>query len=133
MTDPLNLQLALRRLDLTRDIVVAGAASGRIADLAVAIKEVHAALVSLETPDAPPVEELRPAVPRNKSVFPDRIISLETGESFRSMRRHLSRLNMSPEQYRTKWGLPVDYPIVAAEYSARRSALAKANGLGTKR
>lgn len=82
---------------------------------------------------APEPEALVPAVPIKKSVFPDRIISLETGEAFKSMKRHLSNLGMTPEEYRAKWGLPKDYPIVAAEYSERRSQLAKANGLGRKR
>jgi predicted transcriptional regulator len=132
MTDPLALQLSLDRLHLTRDIVVAAAASGRAFDLAEAIKAVHAALVSLADPVAAPIEELIPAVPRNKSVFPDRIISLETGQAFKSMKRHLSNLGMTPEEYRAKWGLPHDYPIVAAEYSARRSQLAKDHGLGRK-
>jgi predicted transcriptional regulator len=78
------------------------------------------------------VEELVPPVPINKTVRPDYIISLEDGRRYKSMRRHLSSRGLTPEQYRTKWGLRPDYPMVASSYSAARSALAKALGLGQK-
>jgi len=75
-----------------------------------------------------------PAVPVEKSVQEDRIICLEDGEAFKSLKRHLrEQYNMTPEQYRAKWDLPADYPMVAPEYSKRRAAMAKANGLGQKR
>ena len=75
-----------------------------------------------------PVAE--PAVPIKKSVTPDWIVCLDDGKKFKSLRRHLSVLGMTPAEYRAKWGLPKDYPMVAAAYSAKRSELAKANGLG---
>jgi predicted transcriptional regulator len=75
---------------------------------------------------------LVPAVPIKKSVTPDYIISLEDGRKFKSMKRHLGLLNMTPAEYRAKWGLPSDYPIVAPNYTAKRSDLAKKMGLGRK-
>ena len=74
----------------------------------------------------------RPAVPVSKSVTHDHIVCLEDGKKFKSLKRHLSLLGMTPQQYREKWRLPADYPIVAPSYSARRSALAKSSGLGRK-
>jgi predicted transcriptional regulator len=74
-----------------------------------------------------------PAVPIRKSVTPEAIICLEDGKSFKSLKRHLSsKFDMTPEQYRTKWGLPADYPMVAPAYAEARSALAKSMGLGRK-
>ena len=98
------------------------------------IAEVHVALNGLHSSDTPePVEELKPAVPVRKSVAPDYIICLEDGKKFKSLKRHLrTHYNMSPEEYREKWGLPADYPMVAPNYSATRSRLAKDNGLGRK-
>ncbi|MNT69858.1 Transcriptional regulatory protein ros [compost metagenome] len=75
---------------------------------------------------------LTPAVPIKKSVTPDFIICLDDGKKFKSIKRHLSTLGMTPDEYRTKWGLASDYPMVAPNYSATRSTLAKANGLGLK-
>jgi predicted transcriptional regulator len=80
-----------------------------------------------------PAEEKKPAVPVRKSVTPDYIICLEDGKKFKSLKRHLrTHYNLSPEEYREKWGLPADYPMVAPSYSATRSQLAKDNGLGRK-
>jgi predicted transcriptional regulator len=73
---------------------------------------------------------LTPAVPIKKSVTPDYIISLEDGHKYKSLKRHLSTRGMTPDDYRAKWGLPRDYPMVAASYSAQRSQLAKSLGLG---
>jgi predicted transcriptional regulator len=105
------------------------------ADLPGLITEVYGALQSLtarvveEAPAAP----LTPAVPVRKSVHPDFIICLEDGKKFKSLKRHLrTHYDLSPEQYRAKWGLPADYPMVAPSYSATRSKLAKDNGLGRK-
>ncbi len=79
----------------------------------------------------PPKEELKPAVSIKKSVTPDYIICLEDGKKFKSLKRHLrSQYDMSPEEYREKWGLPHDYPMVAPAYAAARSNLAKNMGLG---
>ena len=106
------------------------------ADLHKLIADTHAALLALYTgipvaePEAP---QLHPAVPIKKSITPDYIICLEDGEKFKSLKRHLrTEYNLSPDAYREKWGLPRDYPMVAPNYSAKRSALAKASGLGTK-
>jgi predicted transcriptional regulator len=95
---------------------------------------VHAALKNLQSAVvAEPAEELKPAVPVRKSVAPDYIICLEDGKKFKSLKRHLrTHYNLSPEEYREKWGLPADYPMVAPNYSATRSRLAKDNGLGRK-
>jgi predicted transcriptional regulator len=79
-------------------------------------------------------EELRPAVAVKKSVTPDYIVCLEDGKKFKSLKRHLrTHYNLSPEEYREKWGLPHDYPMVAPNYAAARSQLAKQMGLGTRR
>ena len=97
------------------------------------IVETHRALRSL--PDAnvsPVVEELRPAVPIRKSVTPDFIVCLDDGKVFKSLKRHLASLGMTPDEYRAKWALPGDYPMVAPNYTAIRSAMAISNGLGRK-
>jgi predicted transcriptional regulator len=79
---------------------------------------------------APP----KPAVPINKTVSPDHIVCLEDGQSFRSLKRHLGTAhNMTPQQYREKWGLPSDYPMVAPNYAEARSEMAKKIGLGQRR
>ena len=80
------------------------------------------------------VEPLKPAVPPKKSVMPDYIVCLEDGKKFKSLKRHLrTQYNLTPEAYREKWGLPADYPMVAPNYAAARSALAKEMGLGQQR
>lgn len=71
-----------------------------------------------------------PAVNPKKSIFPDRIICLDDGKAFKSLKRHLSALGMTPDEYRAKWGLDPSYPMVAPDYSATRSSLAKSTGLG---
>ena len=83
---------------------------------------------------APPqVEAKTPAVPIRKSITPDFLICLDDGKQFKSLRRHLAGLGLTPEQYRVKWNLPSDYPMVAPNYAAQRSALAKKIGLGQTR
>jgi predicted transcriptional regulator len=81
----------------------------------------------------PPLETKAPAVPIRKSITPDYLICLEDGKQLKSLRRHLGVLGLSPEQYREKWKLPPDYPMVAPNYAAQRSALAKQSGLGQLR
>jgi predicted transcriptional regulator len=82
---------------------------------------------------AAPAEKPQPAVPVKKSVHPDYIICLEDGKKLKMLKRHLkTAYNMSPEQYRERWGLPPDYPMVAPNYAKHRSTLAKKIGLGTK-
>ncbi|MCI4680884.1 MucR family transcriptional regulator [Rhodoblastus acidophilus] len=105
------------------------------ADLPGLIAEVHGALVRISAGADPVVAEApKPAVPIKKSVFPDFIVCLEDGKKFKSLKRHLSTdHDMTPEQYREKWGLAPDYPMVAPNYAAQRSALAKSMGLGQQR
>ncbi|TPL74063.1 transcriptional regulator [Mesorhizobium sp. B2-3-15] len=96
------------------------------------IASVHAALLKLEQPEIAAKPAPAAAVNPKKSVFPDYIVSLEDGRKFRSMKRHLGLLGMTPDEYRAKWGLAKDYPMVAPTYAAQRSALAKSIGLGRK-
>ena len=105
------------------------------ADISVLIRDIHAALSSLgEGKSDTKPENLVPAVPIKNSVKPDYIVCLEDGKKFKSLKRHLrSTFNMTPDEYRKKWGLNYDYPMVAAEYAARRSELAKSMGLGNLR
>jgi len=95
------------------------------------IESVHSALASLGAGEAiPKTKVLVPAVPVRKSITPGFLICLDDGKKFKSLKRHLANLGMTPDQYRTKWNLPKDYPMVAPEYAATRSALAKKIGLG---
>lgn len=121
---------------LTADIVAAYVANNSLSSTEVSalIGSVHSALQGLvAAPPAPEAEPLKPPVPIKKSVTPDHIISLEDGKPYKSLKRHLSRLGLTPAQYREKWGLPRDYPMVAPSYSERRSELAKKTGLGQSR
>ena len=95
----------------------------------------HSALVKVSTGvEEPKAVEITPAVSIKKSITPDYIICLEDGKKFKSLKRHLrTQYNMSPDEYRVKWGLPADYPMVAPNYAASRSALAKSMGLGQQR
>lgn len=114
--------------------IVAGFASHHtVADLPALMRKVYDELVKIESGH---VEEphggLQPAVPVGKSVHPDYIICLEDGKKMKMLKRYLkTAYNMSPEEYRTKWKLPDDYPMVAPNYAEKRSSLAKAIGLGT--
>lgn len=97
------------------------------------ISGVNAALSGVSQEVKLPEPELKPAVNPKRSVFPDYIISLEDGRKYKSLKRHLATsYGLTPDEYRAKWGLPKDYPIVAPSYSAARSALAKSLGLGRK-
>lgn len=124
--------------ELTTEIVAAYVRHNSVspADLPKLIADTHAALRGLwerEPAAQVPVEKAVPAVPIKKSVTPDYLICLEDGRKFRSLKRHLyTRYNLSPDEYREKWGLPADYPMVASSYSEKRSSLAKAHGLGRK-
>ena len=123
-------------IELSTEIVSAYVSHNAVSpgDLPKLIAEVHGALRALQANETPaPVEELKPAVPVRKSVANDYIICLEDGKKFKSLKRHLrTHYNLSPEEYREKWGLPADYPMVAPSYSATRSKLAKDTGLGRK-
>jgi len=122
---------------LTADIVSAYVAHNVLSGekLPEFIGSVYAALSKASVQDVePPQVELKPAVPVKKSVTPDYIICLEDGKKFKSLKRHLrSEYDMSPEEYREKWELPRDYPMVAPSYAAARSSLAKSMGLGRRK
>lgn len=123
-------------VELSTEIVCAYVSHNAVSagELPQLIADVHRALADLggATPAAP-TEELKPAVPVRKSVTPDYIVCLEDGKKFKSLKRHLrTHYDLSPEDYRERWGLPADYPMVAPNYSATRSRLAKVNGLGRK-
>ena len=95
------------------------------------IKSVYGALVNMGAPAPAAPEKQIPAVSIKKSITPEFLISLEDGRKYKSLKRHLrTQYNLSPEDYRAKWGLPKDYPMVAPAYAASRSALAKSMGLG---
>lgn len=124
-------------IDLTADIVSAYVSNNTVAstDLPGLINEVYGALQKTAAASSEPEPEpLKPAVPVKKSVMPDYIICLEDGKKFKSLKRHLrTHYNMTPEEYREKWELPADYPMVAPNYAAARSELAKKMGLGQQR
>ena len=136
--DPASERAVEPHIDLTTSIVSAYVShnSLRAADLPELISQVHSALRGLTSPTEAPITATppTPAVPVKKSVTDDYIICLEDGKKFRSLKRHIGTVyNLSPEQYREKWGLPRDYPMVAPAYSAIRSRLAKDIGLGQQR
>jgi len=123
-------------IELTAQIVAAYLGNNSVpsGDIANLINQVHAALTRVVgTPATIPAEALKPAVPVKRSIASDYIVCLEDGKKFKSLRRHLRTLNMTPQQYREKWGLPPDYPMVAPNYAAARSQLAKQMGLGQQR
>lgn len=104
-----------------------------VTELPKLIADTHVAFRRLLEPQEPEVEKPVPAVNPNKSVHRDYIISLENGKRYRALKRHLGALGMTPEQYKEKWNLPPNYPVVAADYATKRSELAKAIGLGKHR
>lgn len=121
-------------LELTSEIVSAHASNNTVAanDLPQIIKDVYATLQNLGS-DAQPEVRPQPAVPVKKSVTPDYIVCLEDGKQLKMLKRHLkTSYNMTPEEYRERWGLPADYPMVAPNYAKKRSSLAKKIGLGRK-
>jgi predicted transcriptional regulator len=125
-------------IELTAVIVSAYVSNNSVpaSDLPALINDVHAALSRVVSGVAPvvPAEAPRPAIPVKKSITADYLICLEDGKKFKSLKRHLrTQYNMSPEQYREKWGLPPDYPMVAPNYAEARSQLAKKMGLGQQR
>jgi predicted transcriptional regulator len=121
-------------ISLTARIVSAHVANNDVAvqQLPAFIRGVHQALTSVGQAGLEPIKP-EPAVAAKKSVFADHILCLGCGKSFKMLKRHLSTDHqMTPDQYRMKWGLPASYPMVAAEYAASRSQLAKDSGLGRK-
>jgi predicted transcriptional regulator len=121
---------------LTAKIVSAHVANNNVVvgDLPVLIENVHAALAALNDAPAPVEPKQEPAVSIRASIKPDYIVCLEDGKKLKMLKRHLmTHYQMTPEQYRTKWNLPSDYPMVAPNYAEQRRSLAKKIGLGTQR
>ncbi|HIG21984.1 MAG TPA: transcriptional regulator [Henriciella marina] len=120
-------------LELTTEIVAAYVSNNPVqsSDLANLIRNVHDALTNISTEEVQ-APEAKPAIPVKKSVTDDYLICLEDGKKFKSLKRHLrAKYDMTPDEYREKWGLPFDYPMVAPSYARKRSQLAKKMGLGT--
>ena len=124
-------------IDLTAEIVSAYVSNNTTAasDIPALISQVHAALMRVSSGRSEtPAEPAKPAVSVKKSMTADYLICLEDGKRFKSLKRHLrTQYNMTPEQYRDKWQLPPDYPMVAPNYAVARSQLAKSMGLGQQR
>lgn len=124
-------------IELTAEIVSAYVSNNTVAagDIPSLINQVHAALSRVSGGTAEmPAEPLKPAVSLKRSITAEHIVCLEDGKKFKSLKRHLrTQYNMTPEQYREKWGLSPDYPMVAPNYAAARSQLAKQMGLGQQR
>ena len=125
-------------IGLAAEIVSAYVSNNAVAatELPILIRSIHDALVRLgnDAPEPVVIDQLRPAVPAKKSVTNDYIVCLEDGKKFKSLKRHLrTQYSMTPEEYREKWSLPTDYPMVAPSYAKARSQLAKQMGLGQQR
>jgi predicted transcriptional regulator len=120
---------------LTTQIVAAYVSNNPVpvGELPSLIRQVHSALVNVGAPAEISAERPQPAVPVKRSVTPDYIICLEDGKKLKMLKRHLkTAFNMTPEEYRERWELPADYPMVAPNYASQRSRLAKQIGLGTR-
>ncbi|HVV94687.1 MAG TPA: MucR family transcriptional regulator [Hyphomicrobiales bacterium] len=124
-------------VELAAEVVSAYVSNNSVgaADLPALIKDVHAALKRVASgAQENTAQPQTPAVPIRRSITPDYIVCLEDGKKFKSLKRHLrTRYNMTPQEYREKWGLPADYPMVAPNYASARSELAKKMGLGQQR
>jgi predicted transcriptional regulator len=124
-------------MQLTANIVSAYVSNNTVASAEIPnlIAQVYSALMRISSGQtAPPAEPIKPAVAVKRSVTPEYIVCLEDGKKFKSLKRHLrTQYGITPEQYREKWGLPPDYPMVAPNYAAARSQLAKQMGLGQQR
>jgi predicted transcriptional regulator len=122
-------------LALTTEIVAAHVSNNTVgvADLPQLINQVYQSLTNIGKTPAPTAERPQPAVPIKKSIHPDYLICLEDGKKLKMLKRHLkTSYNLTPEQYRERWGLAPDYPLVAPNYAKQRSKLAKDIGLGTR-
>ena len=129
---------SIHHVELAAEIVAAYVSNNSVpaGDLPTLLGDIHSAILRIGMGGAAPapVEAAKPAVPPKKSITNEYIICLEDGRKFKSLKRHLrTQYNMSPEQYREKWSLPADYPMVAPAYAKARSALAKQMGLGQQR
>jgi predicted transcriptional regulator len=125
---------AAELLPLVTEVVAAKLSSGKTpsSELAALIQSVYQVLNELRI-NGTPAELPEPAVPIKRSVTPDYIVCLEDGQQLKMLKRHLrNKFDMTPDQYRRRWGLPADYPMVAPNYSKKRSQLAKNTGLGTQ-
>lgn len=126
-------------LDLTMHIVGAYVATQKVplSELGAVLRSVHATVRSFHDEIRPPGSKAaarEPAVPVDRSVTPEYLVCLEDGRRLKTLKRHLrAAYGLTPEAYRTRWGLPPDYPMVAPGYAKRRSSLARAQGLGTRR
>ncbi|MEO6225139.1 MAG: MucR family transcriptional regulator [Sphingomicrobium sp.] len=123
-------------LTLTADIVAAHVSNNSVAvnDLPTLIQNVHSALAAIVTRSAAPEPRPEPKVSIRSSVKPDYIVCLEDGKKLKMLKRHLmTHYELTPDQYRQKWGLSADYPMVAPNYAEQRRTLAKSIGLGTRR
>ncbi len=120
---------------LTAEVVSAYVAKNALppADIPDLIGSVHRAIQGLSAPQQAEPEKREPPVPIKKSITPEFLISLEDGRRYKTLRRHLKGRGLTPEQYRGKWGLPLDYPMVAPNYAKQRSELARTSGLGQSR
>lgn len=126
-----NFQIT-EHLELTTEIVSTYASNNKLSidELHTLIGSVHNTIINLEKKSAP-TEKQKPAVPISRSVTDEYVICLEDGAKLKMLKRYIrTRFNLSPDEYRKKWGLPSDYPMVAPEYTKRRSSLAKNIGLG---
>jgi predicted transcriptional regulator len=134
MAEPATRVVEDELLRMTADVVAAYVSNNTLAtaQLADVIHAVYNSLRALEGQVAEvPAEPLKPAVPIRKSITPDYLICLEDGKKLKMLKRHLrSTYNLTPDEYRTKWGLPADYPMVAPKYAEQRSEFAKKIGLG---
>ena len=134
MADAMDTEDTL--LTLTADIVAAHVSNNSVAvnDLPTLIQNVHAALNGISGAAAAPEPRPEPKVSIRSSIKPDYIVCLEDGKRLKMLKRHLmTHYNMTPDQYRQKWGLSADYPMVAPNYAEQRRTLAKSIGIGTKR
>ncbi len=128
-------EMAETLITLTADIVAAHVSNNSVAvaDLPLIIQNVHSALAGLGTPTAEPEVKQEPAVSIRSSIKPDYVVCLEDGKKLKMLKRHLmTHYQMTPDDYRAKWNLPADYPMVAPNYAEQRRTLAKKIGLGTK-
>ncbi|WEK06739.1 MAG: MucR family transcriptional regulator [Candidatus Devosia phytovorans] len=133
---PIDRSLNDRRLVIHAAGIVASYVSNNAVepnDLVRVIADTHRALIAISAPPPAP-EDAKPdsALSKKKTIYPEYLICLEDGLKFKTLKRHLASLGMTPQEYRAKWNLPYDYPMVAAKYAARRSELAKKTGLGAK-
>ncbi|MCJ2110440.1 MucR family transcriptional regulator [Methylobacterium sp. E-025] len=137
MMDDIEHVPATNTIELAADLVAAYVSNNNVpvSELGVLIVKVHAALTGLitEATDEPSGPEKPTPAQIKKSVTPDALISFEDGKSYKTLRRHLTLRGLTPEAYRTKYGLPADYPMTTANYSAQRSELARSLGLGQQR